>query len=103
MKTREYTREYLDYVLSIIGEDGKMQERRYFSYAEEPSERGKELCLMKAEDFANHRQIWINNVKQGEFAEYGISTDNIVEWFFIFQQYLTDKRKNKSWIIVNQY
>lgn len=80
MKTREYTRKYLDYVLKIIGEEGKLQERRYFVYAEEePSERGKELCLMKAKDFVNYRKKWLNAVKQGEYTAYGITADDIVE------------------------
>lgn len=69
------------FILGIVGRDGKFKEVSLFEYAKDTTlnQRTRELYLLKATDFANHRKGWIDAIKQGKYAEYGITADDIVE------------------------
>lgn len=70
-----------EFILNIVGHEGKFQETLLFEYAHDDNlpPRTKELYLLKASEIAKHRKKWIDEVKKGAYTHLGITADNVVE------------------------
>lgn len=67
-------------VLETISKKGKDKEAFYFDCAnQEANKHTKELILSMAHEYSKMRHSLIDEVKQGRYAEYGITADDIVE------------------------
>lgn len=63
-------------ILYMIGVEGLKQQQRYFYHAKENDNAGQ---LHFAQNFQQERQKYINLVRAGKFAQFGITENDIVE------------------------